>query len=79
MNWEAIGVTATVSIGVSTLMGFVFSLMIRSAIAEMAQKITAEMHSLLGEKYVLKELHDRDVRELKQGIEWLEGLIGGKG
>ncbi len=78
MDWNAVSIAITASAALSTLMGFVFALMIRASIAEMSNSITAEIHKLLDDKYVLKEIHERDMAELRQGVEWLESLIGRK-
>lgn len=75
MNWEAFGVMVSVSVAVTSLMAFVVSLMIRSAIAEAAASIKTELHALLEDKYVRRDVYDRDREEMKQGFAWIEGLI----
>jgi hypothetical protein len=75
MDWGMIAAMIAVSTAVSSLMGFVVSLMIRASISEASNLITRELHSLLSERYVLKEMHVKEIQELKDGIEWLEGLI----
>ncbi len=76
MNWDMVAPMVAVSAAVSSLMAFVVSLMIRSAIAEAAASIKTELHGLLEDKYVRRDVYERDREELKQGIAWIEGLIG---
>jgi len=76
MDWSMIAAMIAVSTAVSSLMGFIVSLMIRASIGEATNAITRELHGLLNERYVLKELHQKDISELKDGIEWLSSLIG---
>ena len=71
MNWDVAGVMVAISGLVSTGMGFVFSLMIRSAIAEAVNKLTHELHALVSENYVRKDVYDRDQREMRAAIKWV--------
>jgi len=48
----------SVSVAVSSLMAFVVSLMIRSAIAEATNRITQEMHGMVGKGYVSRDSFD---------------------
>jgi phosphate/sulfate permease len=71
MNWEGAGTMVAISVAISTLMGFVFSLMIRSAIAEATSKLTAELHALVSNTYVRKDVYERDLKETRRGIRWI--------
>lgn len=75
MDWAMVAAMVGVSTAVSTLMAFVVSLMIRASISDATHAITRELHSLLNERYVLKEVHEKDIAEVKEGISWLEGLL----
>lgn len=73
-----VGTMVTVSVAVSSLMAFVVSLMIRSAIAEATATIKNELHGLLEDKYVRRDVYDRDHEEIKRGMIWMEERIDGK-
>lgn len=73
MNWDMIGAMCAVSVAISGLMAVFVSLMIRSAISEATNKITAELHTLLDEKYVRKDIYARDLREMKRALKWIAG------
>ncbi len=76
MDWQMVGVMITVACAISSLMGFVMSLMIRAAIEKATKSITDEIRRLLREDYVPLAVYERDMRELRDGMTWLEGELG---
>lgn len=73
MNWELASQMVAISAAVSAGMVFVVSLMIREALAQATSRITKDLHELLDEKYVLKEVYRRDMREIREGMKYLAG------
>ena len=71
MSWDAVGSMVTVSVAVSTLMAFMVSLMIKSAIAEATNRITYELHNVVSTQYVRREVYDLELKELRAALNGL--------
>jgi phosphate/sulfate permease len=78
MSWDTAGTMVAISVAISTLMGFVVSLMIRSAIAEATNKLTDELHALVNNNYVRKDVYERDLKETRRGIRWIANTGDGE-
>lgn len=62
----------SIALGVTTLGMLVVGLMIRASISEATAKITHEIHSLLDEKYVAKQLYESEIRTLMKELAQLK-------
>lgn len=71
MDMNTIAAMVSVSVGISSIMGFVVSLMIRASISEATNAITHELHKLISSDYVRKDLYEMEVKEIRQTLKWL--------
>ncbi len=71
LDWGMIGAMCAVSVGISGLISLFVSLMIRNAILEASNKITAEIHSVLSSHYVRRDIYDLEIKEIRSTLEWL--------
>jgi hypothetical protein len=72
VNWDALGAMVAVSVAVSSLMAFMVSLMIRSAIAEASNKITNELHQLVRSNYVDRAVYDSEMDHIRERFRRIE-------
>jgi hypothetical protein len=61
-----------IALGITTLGMLVVGLMIRASISEATAKITHEIHTLLDDKYVAKQLYEMEIRGLHKELQKLK-------